>query len=721
MTVQNEGAATSRARWRRAGWMLAVVLTVAVALSLLLLTDRRYFFYGDTQAAYYGWWYHLGEEVRAGRWPLLDPHAWRAGNAVAEGQWGLFSPLVIALGLLAGVSPHVLALATVVKVTLACTGALGVFVLLRSYGVPAPVAYAAGVAVPMGGMTQYLDLPSWAAALMIWALLPWVWWALRRMMLHGTGPLAALVLGYLLVTVGYVYGTIMLIFVLLACLLDARLAADRAAFRRVLGVGVLLGLVATTVYLPGVLTAGVTVRDSKVGGFGGKFSTDPLAMFTSVVPTASVPGTSMHLLPYAYLAWFLPLLLWVDLGALRRAWRPVAGAAFLAVLMLLVVDGPARLGPLRWPLRLQTFLVEMAVVALAVALSRFGLRRPSARRLGLSLLWVVLAAAVAVVRAPQVWAGHLLSAALVGAGVVAVWLLVRAGRGPVPPALAVAVVTLAALAVQHGYYPTPPSPDRNLPAALAGYQRPLAHARGDVMVVGDSESRLEADPAWTGDFLVGSAWYLNPHRVQNGYTTISFRAYYDRYCMTYQGNTCPAALDTLFAREPVTGERRVDLLGVSTLLLVRADFPGRSLRAPSGWHVADADARAVTWVRDRPVPGAGRPVWTSAGTAVSVRGVDDRSARFTVEQVPAAGGRVVLSTLAWPGYHTDVGTLADPVDGYLLTVDLPAGAAGRTVTVRFSPPGWPLELACWWLAVLGGAGWAVARAVRRRGRAGASR
>jgi hypothetical protein len=698
-------------------WMVGSGVTVALALAVLLADDPRHYFYGDTQAAYYGWWYHLGEAVRAGQWPLLDPHAWRAGNLVAEGQWGLFSPLVVGIGLLASTAGNVLAFATAVKIGLACVGSLGVFVLARSYGVPAAAAYAAAVAVPMGGMTQYLDLPSWAAGLMIWALLPWLWWAVRRTMLEHANPLTALLLGYLLVTVGYVYGTIMAIFVLLACLVDCWAVRDRAAGRRVLGIGVLLGLVAVTVYLPGVLTASVTVRDSAIGGFGGKFSTDPLAMLTSLLPTASVPGTTLHLLPYAYLVWFLPLLLWVDLDKVRRGWRPVAGLVFMAVLMLLVVDGPARLGPLRWPLRLQTFLVQAVVLLVVVGLTRFGVRRPSARRLTASLAWVALAGVVAVVRAPEIWTGHLLSVVLVSAGVLALWFLLR--RRSAASGIVLAGFTLAMLALQHGYYPHPPSPERNLPASLAAYQRPLSGAVGDVVVVGDAESRLEEDGSWSRDFLVGSAWYLNPHPVQNTYTTISQRAYYDRYCMTYQGSTCPAALDTLFGTEPSTGLRRVDLLGVSTVLLVRPDFPGRSLDSPPpGWRVAGSTARAVMWVRTAPVPGAGRPVWASPGTRVSVLSAAGRATRFRIDRVPDGGGRVVLSALAWPGYHTDVGTLTDPVDGYLVTVAVPAGSAGRTVTVGFSPPGWPLELGCWWLAVLAGATWSVASRVRGHRSAG---
>ena len=51
---------------------------------------------------------------------------------------------------------------------------------------------------------------------------------------------------------------------------------------------------------------------------------------------------------------------------------------------------------------------------------------------------------------------------------------------------------------------------------------------------------------------------------------------------------------------------------------------------------------------------------------------------------------------------TDVGILADPVDGYLVTVQLPASARGETVDVDFRPPGWTAEIAAWVLALVGG-------------------
>jgi hypothetical protein len=699
-----------------AGWTVAAGLLVTVALSALLLQDHRYFWYGDTPAAYFGWWYHLGDMVRHGQWSTIDPHAWKAGNFAAEGQWGLWSPLTIAIGLAATVVPDALVLTTVVKIGLAVVAALGVFRLIRSYDAPPAVAFVAAVAVPMGGMTQYLDLPSWVAGEMIWALLPWVWWALRRTMLLGANPLPVLLLGYLEVSVGYVFGTIMLVVVLVACLLDCLLARDRAAFLRVLASGALLGLVSVTVYLPGVLTSSVTARSSGFFDFGGKFTTEPLALVTSLLPTAALSEGTQHVEPYLYVVWLLPIVLWLDWGRARAGWRPLAGLLLVLGVTLAVVDGPSQVGPLRWPVRMEPFLVEAVLVALAVCWSRFGLSRPSRRRLWWSLGWVGASGVLSLVRAPSHWDAHLVGALLVAGGLTAVWWLVRQGHGRGAAACA-AAVTLVALGVQHAFYPTPPSPQRNAPASIASYREPLTAAVGDVLVIGEADPVLQSEPTFEGDLLLGSAWYLNPHRVQSTYTAINFDAYKQRYCTYYQGDSCRDLLRTLFTREPTTGERRVDLLGVSTLVLVRPSFRASTLHhPPQGWRVAADTPNTVLWVRRSPLPGAGAVAWTSPATSVAQVHATDGGTSFRVTGVPAAGGTVVLSLLDWPGYATDVGSLADPVDGYLVTVDLPPGSSGQVVHVEFHPPGWHLELGAWVLALLAGAGWSLVSATRRRPR-----
>ena len=50
-----------------------------------------------------------------------------------------------------------------------------------------------------------------------------------------------------------------------------------------------LGLVALTVYLPGVLTASVTARATEYGTSADKFTTDPVPLFAGILPTAVAP------------------------------------------------------------------------------------------------------------------------------------------------------------------------------------------------------------------------------------------------------------------------------------------------------------------------------------------------------------------------------------------------------------------------------------------------
>jgi hypothetical protein len=695
-------------------WMLAAAGTVLVALLGLLATNHHYFWYGDTAAAYYGWWYHLGDLVRHGQWAPLDPHAWRAGNFAAEGQWGLWSPLSIAIGLLATVWGNVLAVTAVVKLGLAVTAALGIFRLVRSYDAPPAAAYVAAVLVPMGGMTQYLDLPSWAAGQTIWALFPWVWWGLRRTMLRGTNPLPLLVLGYLLVSVGYVYGTIMLVIVIVACLVDCAVTRDRAAFLRTLGAGVLLGLVAVTVYLPGVLTAGVTDRTTTFSPqFTGKFTTDPLTLLASVLPTNALSTGTNSVLPYTYVAWLLPALLWIDVRRAREGWRPLAGLLLFTVLAIATVLGPGQFGPLRWPLRLQPFLVQALVVTLVVLWSRFGVARPSVTRLALSLGWVGLSVLLALRHSASKWPAHLTAALLAGAAITLLWWLVRRDRRALL-APVVGVVTLAVLGVMHGFFPDLPSPQRHAPTELATYQDLYPGATGDLLQVGASDLLVRNHPAAARVLPIGSAWYLTGIDSQSTYTTISHAGYKARYCIFYQGSSCPTLLDQLFRTEPTTGERRVDLLGVSSLLLIRGHFLRADLeQPPPGWQVAGRTRYSVLWTRKVPVPGAGSVAWTSPGTSVSAVSAGATGTSFRVDSVPADGGTVVLRLIDWPGYSTSAGSITHPVDGYLLTVHLPSSAAGSTVDVDFHSPGWTAEIGAWVLALLGGAVWSAWSAVVR--------
>jgi hypothetical protein len=100
-------------------------------------------------------------------------------------------------------------------------------------------------------------------------------------------------------------------------------------------------------------------------------------------------------------------------------------------------------------------------------------------------------------------------------------------------------------------------------------------------------------------------------------------------------------------------------------------------------------------------------VWSSPGLDVTPLTTSAREAKLRVNAVPDQGGVVVFSRLAWPGYTVEGGNLAEPTDGYLLTIEVPAASSPQTVTVRFSPPGWSVELFALWLGVGGGLLWSL--------------
>jgi hypothetical protein len=691
-------------------WLLATPLTALLLGIIPLLADRRYYFHGDTQTAYAGWWYELGNQVLNGHWPLMSTQAWESGNYIAEGQWGLFSPLTILIGLAVRLSPNVVAVVILIKLALIMIGALGMYLLLRSFRVTAAAAYVGGVLVGLGGQSVQYDWPAWVNGHMATVLLPWAWWLTRRAM-RGHNPFPALLACYLIVTIGYVYAPLYLAIVIVSCLVDAGVARDRAALLRALGIGAFSALVFLTVYLPGVLTAPVTVRSNFDIESGATYTVTVGNIFTSMLPTTG----------RLYLLWCLPLVLWIDLAKARIVMRELRGVTVATAVVLAWVLGPTKVGPLRWPGRVEPALVVMLVVLLVVVVSR-SIVIPGRARILASLAWLLAAAWVVI---SQDWGYRnttLAGAAVVGAAIIVVAWSLR--RSTAVAALAIGLCTLAVFVTQQAVT-SPGGADRHSPARADAAKTQIPAARGDVLVIGSYSTQSETQPALAKELLVGSEWYRNPAVVQNGYSTIRFRTFIDKFCRQYNGLTCKGMLTAVLADDPTTGKPWVDLLSISTLVMYRPDFTDSRLhRPPPGWAVAATSRSTVTWVRDTPVPAAGGVVSTSAGVSVAEQHEGNQSVRLRVNSVPSGGGTVVFSRLAWPGYTVSGASLAKPTAQFLVTVHLDPSSVGRTVTLSWSPPGWRTEVTAWWLAIVGGLAWSLAlvvRSVRRRRSASSGR
>ncbi|MFB8229023.1 hypothetical protein [Cellulosimicrobium sp. NPDC055967] len=714
------GAVAASPRAGRAvevAWAASGALVVMLLALVPLVRAPRYYFNDDTQIGAYGIWFRIGELLREGGFSFLETDTWAAGNYFVEGQWGLLNPVVLLIGLLASYAPDAVVFSTAVKAAVMGVAAVGAYGLVRDFGGHRHWALLAGIGFPLAGFTFYMDATTWVTGLFTSAGIPWFWWMARRAA-RGRNPVGMLVAGYLVVTVGYVHGTIALVFVICAVLVDAMIAGQRRGALVVLGASVLLGLVAVAVYLPGVLSADVTVRQGSSILNDGFLVADLNGLLASAISTArpevSAWWGAFAVVPMLYISWALPLVAFVDVRKIARDARELVGIGLFLLVMVLWVVGPSYAGPLRIPVRMMPYVSLAALVLLAVVLSRALVARVTLARGAVFVALVLIGAYLAFVQVPG-WGRPLAVAVavlLVVGATYFVLLRTTAGRRALPLALVAVLATSANVVVQHRYQPDPPLADFGMPSAVAEYQRQLDGVEENVFVVG-APTQAPGPEVWE-ETLLANTWYLNPAPVQNVYTPVGFAAYSETLCVSNRGESCAGSLDALFAEVEGTSSPLVDLMGIGNVQLVLSAFPDGVPTPPAGWHVATTGHSTELWTRDVAVPGPGHVTYASDGVEVVEESVSDDVTTLRVTDVPESGGTIVLSRMAWPGYRVAGGELAAPTGDFLLTVELDGDSVGETVEVSFRPPGWTLELGGLVVALLGAVGLCAFQGFRSR-------
>jgi hypothetical protein len=487
-----------------------------------------------------------------------------------------------------------------------------------------------------------------------------------------------------------------------------------AAFKG-LAIGLLIGVPAAVVRLPFALSSAVTSKNALGIGNNGTGLTHLSDLAISMVPTHGIQA------PLAYLAWLLPFLVFVDWRKARNNSRDLVGLVLVWLVALTWALGPSTIGPLRSPVRMMPYVTLCTVLLGAIVFSRARYPQLSRNRLLLALFITGFSGYLGASRVPQYWRVQLVVAIIVVLGLTVLWLLLRNGsaslsRRTVGVAAAfVGIWTVGLIGVQHHYAPNTFAPDRGMPAEVAKYQQQLPAVVGDTFVVGNVNTHIQPGSTPKPLVLVANAWYVNGRSVQNVHANTGYRAYSTRYCMTTFGLTCAAALPTLLSTEPTTGLARADLLSVSSIVLLKTDIPDPVAQAPpSGWHIADDSKASVVWVRDHPMPTAGGVAWQTPGLGVVQTSRDDTSVHLKVGDVPAGGGEVVFSRIAWPGYQASNATVTDPVDDYLLTVHVSPKNANKDITIHYAPPHWAFLIRLLLAAIAIGLAWSLLAALAPR-------
>ncbi|RJT78265.1 hypothetical protein D6T63_12075 [Arthrobacter cheniae] len=717
--VPSLGASVAEERGRRQEptflWPLLTAVATIVAALIPLLFNRRFYFFDDTQAGAYGIWVEIGEKLRAGDWPLFSIEGWAAGNYAAEGQWGIWNPMIMAIGLGASTGMSAVLFSSIVKIVFLVILALGVFNVCRTYRATPEWSAVAGVATTLTGFTTYMDGPSWVTGLMVFALLPWCWWGLKRLA-DGGNPLSALIPAYLLITIGYVHGTIMLVILFIALLAEALLLRTGKGALRLIVAGALCGAFALTVYFPGVATAPVTARGTVIGN-SGFLGIDITGLASSPIPSSLPQITgwwgAFAPVPVLYIAWFLPLLLLTRPTVAQL--RPAAALLVFGAASLLLTLAPSDLGPLRFPVRLMPYFAMSVLIVFAVLMSTVLVSRLTRLRVGAVILALGFSAYLAWSQNPDFVRLHVLFTGLAGLAILLVLLALFVDRpvlrrhGLRIAALIAVVFCLATAVAQKKYFPAAPLPDFQLPAEPGAYDDVLPDSKGSIFVVG--EPAQLGEQVWD-ETLVSNSWYLADKPVHNLYSPIMYTAYSEDLCMTSHGWTCAGAIFKLLSVDEATGKTVAELLDVDTIQILREpqDSDGAILRsrvAPAGWTEVERTENSATWVRDDVEGAVGEPVATSAGTEVEVISNGEEKVSFEVTRTGADGGSVVLSRLDWPGYSVSNGSIGDSTRGYLLTVDVGPESEGQVVTVSFEPPAWNVLVPLMWVAICASVLWGV--------------
>lgn len=733
-TRLREEQSPERARFRLLWPLLVCAVTAAYAVVPYLVTP---WFYqrGDTAAQFAPTWFHLGELVRDGVWPVwLDPGVWAGGNYVAEGLHGIYNPLNVLVWLGVSLGPDLAVSTLVVKATTMVLLALGTYLVCREHDAAPCWSAAVAIALPFSGFTLFWDAGSWPSGLMAFAYFPWVWLTFRRT-LRGVGnPLWAFLVGVLAVTHGNPYGTLAVVVVGAALLVEGALARRWGGVLRVVAVGACVAAFLPLVYLPLLASSDLAVRSTlseSLFANSGKLRPALGDLFALSFPTHQPPIraiTGPMKVPATYLAWFvLPLLPWLRYGVFRRRWRELSGAGLVSAFYLAMSLGPSTLWLFRWPLRVLEYFYLGALVLLAVALTR-GLARDHVRARATASALIVLATSyLAWAQDPgavrRVAAGAAVLAVLTALAIAA-HLLVR--RGTAVAAVAVAGVG-AVLVLQVAVFgENASSRVWHVPSDVSALQERFADREGRTMQFADlkplqDKGRIgKLEDAWD-HYLPGSMYQPAHVDAVNSYTGMGFLPFTRFFCMEYDGLTQPCGYRHLWRAQGGGVPPMADLMKLDTVV-VQPEL-ARGVEPTEGWTEVSRDRDVVVLEHqgDHPWPGS-ELSWAPDGVEVAdASTVDLLHQRVELASV-ADDATLVFSMLAWPGWEAELDGRALAVDRTrtgLLTVRVPAGSSG-TLELTHRPPGLTVGLVAAGLGALGAVllGLVARRGARRRRAAG---
>ena len=664
-------------------YRVAVALAAIALAGLAWIRTPRYFYIDDTQSQGLPTMHLIGRTLREGQWKLLYSDLGVGGNLATDPQYGMFFPPKLLLSIYVSLFDDVRLAASLLSALFLAVLALGMVFALRAGGASRGWSAAAALATASSGFLFVWAAAGWQPALWAFALIPWLWYSLIK------ERAAILVPGVFLTSwglVGFAFPFAAVCGIALFCCWAVVQLWNGRRFRLVVSAalamasGCLLGAIN---YLPLFLAASYTTRNSGLRNDAGLVpNLGDLLSSWSPVSTAQMYYWNGHItaVPILYLGWFilpiLPLIRWRRdiLGSPRILEMTLFGSAALLLSQL-----PSEVGPFRWPFRVIPAIAIAAAALIALIVSRVGLRVTRGRLLwsaGLLLVGVWMQFGRTPTDVLQIVASFMVVAALF------TWLAMAVKRGRSASLVATvgtmvcAVCTLWAL----------PAPGTNPEVLDFGYATKVSEMPA-LPVAPDQRTMLLHTPSEdiAADYAKGITVAFVPV-YQNrypglGYFAVGQKTLQAALCQDFLGRVCPAAVPFLASREQTTGQRWMDLLNYSQILVSDELYDPAQFE---DWRVAERLDGYV--ILERPTAAPAETVsYAAPGVDISVESQAANSTSYSVRS--ESGGRIVFDEIYWPGWRAELDGRDIPVtdlDGILLTLDLPAGADG-TLTITYGP------------------------------------
>ncbi|MFI6366978.1 hypothetical protein ACIBG0_29985 [Nocardia sp. NPDC050630] len=683
-------------------WGFITALGVIAGYGAVLLANARHFYTDDSESQYGPLWVMLGRSLRNGKFPVLVPEHWMAGNYAIE-EAGLLNPPQLLIDLIAPSVDNIALYTTVVKLIFAVILGTGVYRVCLAYGARLPWASVAGVSIPFTGWLLFFDEASWYTAFTGTAWLVHAWASGVRYARGRGGPIPTFVFLYLAISVQYIFPAVE------AGLMIGAVAVGEVVYQRkwqpslrLLAVAGCAAVAGLATYLPSMLSAKVTWRGTAQIN-NDQFLTVPWSESLNASLPSSLPAYNswwgyVQPMPVVYIAWFLiPALAFIDWRRARASWREFSAIALVALMALMWTAGPGTIGPLRWPARVLPMLALGLLVLVCVLLGRFATfdnwrGRGIAAGVLIGLLWVRSFSA-----APREVVWHVVAAlgiAVLGAAVV--WLGMKKSMAA---ACALAIISVFPIAFLQVYAAQPTPMSWNLPEQRSEMRAAFPEFPGTTLQLADRGLIRPEDRSVRGAYgsLVFGNYAKDLEKTYvSGYTPNGHFWFGEMLCMRWDTSVCPDAFRRAFATEPTTGRTIVDLMKVDRVVLQKALYPDAGNQpAPPGWQWVDYPGHEQYIAVLERVGGLlsaqnGRVSAVSGGTATSVS-ESELTSRVRVNS--DNGGRVVFARLGWPGYQVQLNGRAIPFEVVAKTfvaVDIPAGTKNGDLVLTWRPPGWKI-------------------------------